>query len=1726
MRLSVFSALICSILTCALAQPTDVYVNVTFDNLGALMISGGTINTTILMQQLELLQQSNPAFFAGVSLERVISIASGANVNVKLCGQGYYSDAALSTCIACPAGTYSSVPLASTSSTCTPCPTGSYGLLPASTSQDACTLCPANTYLSATGSSSASACTACTANAQSAQGSTLASACGCIAGYYDPGDATCLICPQGSFCASGVKNECSLEGTQTSNPGSSSASQCYCKPGYYYDSVYSDTIYCNVCPQYYYCPGGSGVMPIICPNGAFSASGSSNVMGCQCLPGYKQLTYGNAGDSNPRSLSIVADQCVCSSNTPCGQDTITPTNCCQDLSTAFDNTYVCMGLSNGRISNLTCAQGAVQLWSPGASYYYANWKQSWFIMPPAATSVTLTFVNFKTYDIYDYLAIYACTPALICTLQVKLSGQNLPAAYTVNSGIVKLYWYTDDSQNSNGFQLTYTSTRACTPMQITQTGNWIVPGLTATMPLRAWAGDIVNIVTSGSFFLNFMSADGSTSIATRATEITTQMTSPGVYTLSDSQYPTRSRTFVVSPLAPTTWNIQVTPVGTTTVSYSFAYDVTGTNPNVYITIGDKMSFTWMTQTNYMVIGNTTGAYTPITDGTMGIFGMRSQQVTWDTTNAPAGIYYYALQALPTVPLGRIYIAPRPVGVTCTQCQPTEICYQGNVLSCPANSMATAGSSSSDISGCLCQPGFYTATTDLLAYANSQNIDTGGRHSCAITEGNLLYCWGANNMAQLGVTSELWTYTSAYEPPTLILGIDNILSVSLGADFTCVVHTLGNRNKTRCWGGNDYGQLAFGTAGVGTDGLDMQNEIRSAKLGTDYSVSPAMACADYSCCAYVTSYPPGLNGQSVSGVKCWGKGYNAVNMDDSMPFLAVSIYPTIWITHGGSHVCAVQSNPETGIFVGNVVCWGDNQYGQVGIGSVTATVSLPTGSGSATPVNLVEAAKTVSCYSGVCCAVLKKLNVQCWGRGFGGRLGTGLFNIGTTASSMGANLPYVELGVNTLVMDVNVNSAETCALLSNNHIKCWGLVGGQIIQMTEYLPTLQLQDNRGVLQLSGRGGATCAILTNYKPVCWGINSEGQLGRVIPGVYRRRLLQADVGFNTSNMTLVPLPLDVIHSSGIPQTKSCSICQDNYYCDGSNSGNSIIQCTQNAVSLPQSSSSDACHCMDGYRGTHNSACSICGGTTYCANGISFNCRANSVAPPLATQASQCACKPGYAVSDTNACVACPPGAFKEGTGDAACLLCPAGTNSSVQALANGTLCAPCPAGSSTSSNPGAATCTQCQAGYFAQRGAGDCMQCLAGSWSNQGASECQACPAGTYGMPGFTAYVQACIPCVAGKYSNATMATSSETCLRCPAGTYSSSGAGICIQCPANTFSEEASQACFSCPANATATAGSGESGCVCAAGFARNAITGNCDLCGAGTWATAGNTACTRCTGGTAQPLSGQKTQSACVTCPAGRWSADGAAVCISCPSASISTAGATQCTQCQQGYYTNLRVNATTCLPCPAGTYALTPITSVVGCNPCLLGSYCPEQGRLVECPLGTYTNRTGNSMPSQCLPCPPGYYCPMPTVKSPCPTGTASPAPGGATSQMQCLCKPGYACDYSKFLEAVITLNIPASRFECVMGQCDVRDAFIAAVAAAANVPVKNVIIIQIEDMSTAPPTRRLLADGGKIRIHVLVGVKDAERLHGLDRHLQQQGLAASVDHGWYTPHEVQARKV
>ena len=63
----------------------------------------------------------------------------------------------------------------------------------------------------------------------------------------------------------------------------------------------------------------------------------------------------------------------------------------------------------------------------------------------------------------------------------------------------------------------------------------------------------------------------------------------------------------------------------------------------------------------------------------------------------------------------------------------------------------------------------------------------------------------------------------------------------------------------------------------------------------------------------------------------------------------------------------------------------------------------------------------------------------------------------------------------------------------------------------------------------------------------------------------------------------------------------------------------------------------------------------------------------------------------------------------------------------------------------------------------------------------------------------------------------------------------------------------------------------------------------------------------------------------------------------------------------------------------------------------------------------------------------------------------------GSYSRLNCKCDPGYSCTYYKRIQAIVTLNSTAYDFNNNVG--GVRDAFIAAMAAAANVQSQHVTI-------------------------------------------------------------------
>jgi hypothetical protein len=78
--------------------------------------------------------------------------------STTVCGTGTYSSFDNSTCISCPAGTYSGAVGASTISTCNKCPWQTYSNTLGASSNNTCTTCDAGTYSDTTGATSYATC--------------------------------------------------------------------------------------------------------------------------------------------------------------------------------------------------------------------------------------------------------------------------------------------------------------------------------------------------------------------------------------------------------------------------------------------------------------------------------------------------------------------------------------------------------------------------------------------------------------------------------------------------------------------------------------------------------------------------------------------------------------------------------------------------------------------------------------------------------------------------------------------------------------------------------------------------------------------------------------------------------------------------------------------------------------------------------------------------------------------------------------------------------------------------------------------------------------------------------------------------------------------------------------------------------------------------------------------------------------------------------------------------------------------------------------------------------------------------------------------------------------------------------------------------------------------------------------------------------------------------------
>lgn len=227
-----------------------------------------------------------------------------------------------------------------------------------------------------------------------------------------------------------------------------------------------------------------------------------------------------------------------------------------------------------------------------------------------------------------------------------------------------------------------------------------------------------------------------------------------------------------------------------------------------------------------------------------------------------------------------------------------------------------------------------------------------------------------------------------------------------------------------------------------------------------------------------------------------------------------------IAAGYNHTCVLFTS-------GKVKCWGLNDKGQLGDGTLTnrSTPAEVTGLGG---VTAIAAGGSHTC-------ALSGGGVKCWGENLSGQLGNG-----THADSP---TPVDVAGLGNGVAGLAAGGGHTCALMERGAVRCWGWNGsGQLGDGTNIdRETPVAVDAAGVLFYSIAAGYehTCALTTSAGIQCWGKNNSGQLG---DGTHANRSQPADV--EGLRITAVSLSLGEAHSCALLINHTLQCWGDNQF------------------------------------------------------------------------------------------------------------------------------------------------------------------------------------------------------------------------------------------------------------------------------------------------------------------------------------------------------------------------------------------------------------------------------------------------------------------------------------------------------------------------------------------------------------------------------------------------------
>jgi alpha-tubulin suppressor-like RCC1 family protein len=355
------------------------------------------------------------------------------------------------------------------------------------------------------------------------------------------------------------------------------------------------------------------------------------------------------------------------------------------------------------------------------------------------------------------------------------------------------------------------------------------------------------------------------------------------------------------------------------------------------------------------------------------------------------------------------------------------------------------------------------------------VAMGGSFGCVLTRDRLVFCWGRNDVGQLGSDPASTPSCGGFPcnpQPTRVEGLTSIVHVVAGDDFACALDA---SRTVWCWGANAKGQLA--TSGVGS--LFTPRKVILGVASLDAAAAHA--------CAITTD----------NRVYCWGENTcqifgGAVGPVQTIAEALPNVPAMTQISIGTDAMCGTKED-------GRVLCWGADHQGSLGHDLEASPPScngfpsdpIPKSVMGTNGLPIAEIAD-VHIGAGVACARHKDGKIVCWGDNQRGALGQGVADGSPHRRATEVPALFAE--------QLDLHGHTPCAIVADR-LFCWGdsqhgqleslspnaTCGGQACRPLGYA----INGMSPVRQVTTGPGSIATIKDDLSVWVWGRNSSAEL-----------------------------------------------------------------------------------------------------------------------------------------------------------------------------------------------------------------------------------------------------------------------------------------------------------------------------------------------------------------------------------------------------------------------------------------------------------------------------------------------------------------------------------------------------------------------------------------------------------------------------------------------------------